>query len=114
MVNTPWEIPLKKILILIKNNGKIYFKMKKKEIAEIKIKTSVVILIEFSFSDTRFKIKSFFKIIAIQIIPKAHIKSAILSAIIVPRVLSNGMFSYLEIIVALATSPALGIVKFIR
>lgn len=88
--------------------------MKKKERAEIKIKTSVVTLIEFSFSEIRFKIKSFFKIIATQIMTKAQIKSAILSAIIVPRVLSNGIFSYLEIIVALATSPALGIVKLIR
>jgi hypothetical protein len=47
-------------------------------------------------------------------IVKAQIKSAILSAIIVPRVLSKGIFSYLEIIDALATSPALGIVRLIR
>ena len=114
MANTPWEIPLIKLLILLKNSGKIYFKMKKKKRTKIRIKINVVILVELSLSDIRFKIKSFFKIIATQIIPKAQTKSAIRSAIMVPKVLSNGIFSYLDIIVALATSPALGTVKLIR
>ena len=39
-----------------------------------------------------------------------QITSTALSATIVPSVFSKGIFSYLEIIVALAKSPALGIV----
>jgi hypothetical protein len=76
----------------------------------IKTKINEVTLIELILTKIKFSIKSFFKIIATQTIVNAQIKSAILYAIIVPKVLSKGMFSYLEIIVALATSPALGIV----
>ena len=77
-------------------------------------KTNENALIELNFSKIKFVIKSFFKKTAKHIIEKAQIKSAILSAITVPRVLSKGIFSYLEIKVALATSPALGTVKLIK
>ena len=50
------------------------------------------------------------KINPVAIIVRIQITSTALSATIVPSVLSRGIFSYFEIIVALATSPALGIV----
>ena len=80
----------------------------------LKTKNNENILIELSFSKIKFVINSFFKKTAKHTIVKAQIRSAILSAMTVPRVLSKGIFSYLEIIVALATSPALGTVKFIK
>ena len=80
----------------------------------LKTKNNENILMELNFSKIKFVINSFFKKTAKHTIAKAQIRSAILSAIIVPKVLSKGMFSYLEIIVALATSPALGTVKFIK
>ena len=80
----------------------------------LEIKNNEIMLMELNFSKIKFVIISFFKKIAKHTIAEAQIRSAILSAITVPRVLSKGMFSYLEIIVALATSPALGTVKFIK
>ena len=84
------------------------------KIIALEIKNNENILIELNFSEIKFIINSFFKKTAKHMIEKAQIKSAILSAITVPRVLSKGMFSYLEIIVALATSPARGTVKLIK
>ena len=84
------------------------------KIITLEIKNNENILIELNFSEIKFIINSFFKKTAKHMIEKAQIKSAILSAITVPRVLSKGMFSYLEIIVALATSPARGTLKLIK
>ncbi len=48
------------------------------------------------------------------IILKSIITSAILSDNMVPRAFSKGIFSYLEMPVALANSPALGTIRFTK
>ena len=116
IVKIPLTKPLKNFFILIVI-GLFKFLTKKLKIKKkiiVNDMTAKIVATENLFPFMKSKIKSYWRLKAIRTKQISIKRSIIRSVIIVPKVFSNGIFSYVLKVVALKTSPDRGTPKFAK